>query len=579
MGTVNPGNDPFLGGSITRTGQANVAGSIPSANTFVSNPINGVAPGITFSARNNQGSNIGIPYTRLVPLYFNSGVRGVKSPTDQLRATTVAFILGKRSKTPAGPNGTMPEYDMQVNHAMAPGMPGTERFQKLCSLEYLKKYFQSTKVSRQFKLEGETLKDGGGGLPDELFASGLPAMLRNMATKKMDLKAALDQSTLQRMEDLCRTIGYPGSDAANQNTVLKQGIFFRDHGPFLRGKAGSHTLLAGTPHDFVLHIGDTEVQPYHVNRSVGDDLAFALFDQMLEMSGVTDWRPDGIVLSKGADDPSDDVSDAYLKARDGELFNMRVQGPAITSSWAKEPAMEVMPLDKVFVVIVADVWWGDVDTAAFNAADTPEKYEKYKNAKNTILARGDKDEFDVKAMEAFKEGNEKVTITNFRVRLATSSEMVNHSALKFDSVGMQMHGDGEDHGASRMGLRLGERCGEYIVGGWCIGSVLDTSASRAAFPNAGNIGVRTAPNSMAINLNVKVEWWNADQMYRTYMNDGSIKPRYVQTETRPTEKDKIEEAFRDKGPVNLRVEDFQIGDVSVGTAVLDTDLCAAIGAY
>tara|TARA_B110000902_G_scaffold12942_1_gene15671 strand:- start:981 stop:2705 length:1725 start_codon:yes stop_codon:yes gene_type:complete len=574
MGTVNPGNDPFLGGSITRTGQANVAGSIPSANTFVSNPINGVAPGITFSARNNQGSNIGIPYTRLVPLYFNSGVRGVKSPTDQLRATTVAFILGKRSRTPTAPNTTMPEYDMQVNHAMAPGMPGTERFQKLCSLEYLNTYFESTKVSRQLKLDGQTLD----GLPDELFDSGLPAMLRNMATKKLDLKAALDASTLQRMQDLCMTIGYPGSAAAKQTHVLKQGIFFRDHGPFLRGKAGYHTLLAGTPSDFVLHNGATEVQPYHVNRSVGDDLAFALFDQMLEMNGVTDWRPDGIVLSKGADDPSDDVSDAYLKARDGELFNMRVQGPAITSSWAKEPAMEVMPLDKVFVVIVADVWWGDVETD-FNAVDTPEKYENYKKEKNTILGRGDKAAFETKAKEAFKEGRENVTIVNFRVRLATSSEMVNHSALKFDSVGVQMHGDGEDHGASRMGLRLGKRCGEYIVGGWCIGSVLDTSASRAAFPNAGNIGVRTAPNSMAINLNVKVEWWNADQMYRTYMNDGSIKPRYVQTETRPTKMADIEKAFDDKGPVNVRVEDFQIGQISVGSAALDANLCAAIGGY
>lgn len=64
IGAVNGGNDPFIGGSITRTGQANVAGGIAGANTSVGNPIGGVNPGTPFFARNNQGSNIGIPYTR-----------------------------------------------------------------------------------------------------------------------------------------------------------------------------------------------------------------------------------------------------------------------------------------------------------------------------------------------------------------------------------------------------------------------------------------------------------------------------------------------------------------------------------
>ena len=73
--------------------------------------------------------------------------------------------------------------------------------------------------------------------------------------------------------------------------------------------------------------------------------------------------------------------------------------------------------------------------------------------------------------------------------LSTSSQMVNYSAIKFDGNGRQMVDDSAPErgyakvtGQSRMGLRLGENGGEYIVGGWCIGNVLDSAASRAALP-------------------------------------------------------------------------------------------------
>ena len=45
-----------------------VGGADLSANTRVSAPVGGVNPGQIFSARNNEGSNIGIPYSRLTPL-------------------------------------------------------------------------------------------------------------------------------------------------------------------------------------------------------------------------------------------------------------------------------------------------------------------------------------------------------------------------------------------------------------------------------------------------------------------------------------------------------------------------------
>ena len=63
-----------------------------------------------------------------------------------------------------------------------------------------------------------------------------------------------------------------------------------------------------------------------------------------------------------------------------------------------------------------------------------------------------------------------------------------------------------------------------------IGNVMDTSASRAAMPQGSNIGVRTAPNSSALNINVNIGWWSADRLCRAFNNpDGTVTPRYVKT--------------------------------------------------
>ena len=62
-----------------------------------------------------------------------------------------------------------------------------------------------------------------------------------------------------------------------------------------------------------------------------------------------------------------------------------------------------------------------------------------------------------------------------------------------------------------------ERSGtsEFILGAWCIGTVTDSAASRAVM-HANQ--VRTAPSSMAINVNVNVEWWDGDKLYQHYMD-------------------------------------------------------------
>lgn len=62
---VAASGDPFLGGAQQRNlAPPGVGGGISAANTRVSTPVGGVNGGQIKSARQNQGSNVGIPYSR-----------------------------------------------------------------------------------------------------------------------------------------------------------------------------------------------------------------------------------------------------------------------------------------------------------------------------------------------------------------------------------------------------------------------------------------------------------------------------------------------------------------------------------
>lgn len=654
IGAVNRGNDPFSGGSITRTGQANVSGGIGSASTTVSNPIAGVNAGTPFFARNNQGSNIPIPYTRLVPLGSKetSGIglppgvtdteayhmRKVVKETEDLRATTVAFILGKRSgemiqvitDNNRGANDTRPLFDgdgtnglndnygfaLGMNTSLAPQMRGTERFQKLCSFEYLQRYFTNVLCYKKINLMTPITPQ-----MTNTWDSGVLRMVKALkdvrdsqrlnyngaagADAGVGLEFEIDDSagdpaSVQQYFDITHYGGYAGSDAANE-PGLRQGVFTRDNGPFLRGKGVEPYMVNAvknmSPFEIAGGAGggvNAIVQAFSMNRCLGDEVAFAQLEALLTNVGVTDWRPDGIVLSKGVNDPSDKMTDEMIEARDGQLFNMRIQGPAISTSWTGDPALETMPLDKVFIVIVADVWWGDNGTL-FGVAGGADKDQQLfgdpapppppgpnvrpnKDAVQNYLQAANPDSAQVKAYikardamiastdatatgpaadKAFLVGGaewqnaqvsnytlpdadarrEQTTrLCNFRVMRATSSQMINYSNWKFEANGQQMAGSKVEagnefrrvYGQSRMGLKICKLFGEYIVGGWCIGNVLDTAASRGSMPGSGsNIGARTAPNSMALNINVQVEWWDADKMWRSFMDkDGLLTARY-----------------------------------------------------
>jgi hypothetical protein len=207
-----------------------------------------------------------------------------------------------------------------------------------------------------------------------------------------------------------------------------------------------------------------------------------------------------------------------------------VSGPAVSSSWTGDYHREVMPLDKVFVVIVADVWDGVNGPAAVaKHKDGAGKvsYDAYTAAKKTLAAAqplpNGRDAAEIEAL--VEADNSEAAITNMRVRLVTSSEMVNCSAMK----------PGKDNKTtvdptSRMGLMISGNDGvsEYIIGGWCIGTVIDSAASRALSDGMSMLGgVKRAKSSFSCNVSVSVKWWSADKMYRAYMNrDGKNRARY-----------------------------------------------------
>ena len=999
-----PGNDAFGGGALIRAAPptSGPTGALPGSNT--STPLGGVNPPSTpFFARPNSGTNIRIPYNRVVPLsdprgggltavvksdmdeasspeewythmHADTQSKTLMSETDTLHATRIAFVLAKKSsdthRTANGDIVNNQDFSYAINSAIAPTLPGTQKLQKLCSLEYLQRYVDKVANAPGYggiidlgarpaatnatdsvdknkygvpELSGNRVKKwatkagllgdiyreakrrqdaranapgfapfntnqgaqdmgtyfmrktdetvvaafatagAGATVPDAYLQaintqhsafqgkvgfSGLPPVnaslidigdlgrLNSAVGKGVNYNPALSLGTGSQLthanggtdpevKTLHAAISKKICADSGQSKVyqaLRQGIFTMDEGPFLRGlgmDAARMLVKAG----FVGALEKLSASDYSEGRCRGDDVAFAVLDDRLMEMGLFDWTPDGILLSKFDNTPLDKLEDQRLDARDGALYNVCIQGPALTTTWTGDPSMEVLPMDKVFVVVIGDVLLGDLQlseklpvgpvadnaakdaafasftdavdalntfqlitaynfvaagggagavpskataltdnlkgdalvqdagrwfpvsgttwangaaltaiggdalgdvraqmaaalnsigsalraykksdgtgltlpdlagiVAALPAADAPtvnvartavhaalrdaqtevhddaikngvqapqltaaadltmallnlqvqyvdgfdvtdidtlntttrnppknyfaggdeyyaafttarrpaqlaaankinamlpssvaqmqivvpadassaslpgvedaglkqalETFSAYLRDENVgssgkkasrkeyvdararvmqatqLVKRGDGsaagsglgknfalgpnayEEWKKEAEIEYNGSADKLTrrLCNFRVQLATSSQIINSSELKFDSNGEQMPG-------SRMGLKLGMRVSEYIVGGWCIGTVTDAAASRASMPSGMPMGPRSAPNTAAINLHVNIEWWNGDKMHRAYCNykgkdEGLIRPRFQRPEQR-----------------------------------------------
>ena len=633
---VGGGNNPFNGGTLTRAGQpTGVGGSFgnPGAGGF---PQPGV-PGI-LSARNNSGSNVRIPYSRLVPLQSRQtkkvagggplNGRSLQNEYDGLESGELGWILGRRFLSGSGEQSARVNFNDSA-HGMGMGK-GVDRMQRLASTPWMEHYFKEalgkTNIDLStLRLVGPNTAGGqGANLVPEIAhyrnalagatvigSVDLPHLANSLFSKAPNggqvLKYFGAPSDAEMKAPLTKN-SFLDNDVADINANAPRGynppaaegyasgIFVMEKGPFLRGKIVDDQPVETAEPGCRSAVSNTQLD-HTQPRNLGDTLAFEALYAQMRVASLLDWSPDGMILSKLESPSGDPYGSAELDARQAQLFNVAIQGPALAKTWTGDPMMQTMPMDKVFVVIVADVvtklstdktaGLGNVNATqalwgawkAWEGADRPSnegvaEYDKllaaFKAADAEITASADVDvdgytealsalrESTVELDAAVGEGEkstarEKVTaargkldgyfanmkedafdnvaaqlkrgeigvkksvMTNFRLKRMTSSFMAQYSHYKSDTP------------SSRCGLKIGTKtpdvandstvAAEYIVGGWCVGTVLDNSASRSTVGHQ----VRIAPASMALNINVNVEWWSSDKMYRNFMDvDGSV---------------------------------------------------------
>lgn len=359
----------------------------------------------------------------------------------------------------------------------------------------------------------------------------------------------------------------------------------------------------GTLIEFTQTIKATKEGEADVKRLVsmpfdsGDVFAQSALEAEMRRLDMMDWTPDGLILSKLASPAGDALAQEQLDAQSAQLFNVAVQGPALSTAWTSDLngqkeayRLACHPMDKVFVCIVATLAYNvtraddqlidaeaaletefnrgtefadgtfDLDkirragealcnerqefAARFSMsvvdADAGAE-ERQKTLENAYNSWGDDSDALKKKEEELQQFIKSATgrvaearLSGFRLMRTTSSHMANFS--KFEPSRTR---NGANH--TRLGLPLAAPkptlradgrqiigytgVGEYIIGGWCVGTVIDSAASRSIMHNQTN----TAPASMAMNVHVNIEWWGASKLHKHYMDTrvrarGGVKP-------------------------------------------------------
>ena len=695
LAAVDPKNDAFAGGTLARAGNPTAVGGGFAGAGAQGFPAPGT-PAI-LSARNNSGSNVRIPYARLVPQRGDGsalshrpmehgdnrtpGDRPLRNEYDGLESGEVAWILGRRfvgaeeavrgaaddefgdrETNRGGAGGAHPSNARPVDmtrasaHGLGMGF-GPDRMQRLTYTDWLENWYASTFARATIDLFAMPLADNTSQYLSSELRKYAPLLYGSTVMRAVDVPhvyASLFHKTNAGYAAVAgpfpagpggtnapaqsAPVGIAGVEEDSQGITTKLGmdnaavghrcgLFLMDRGPFLRGcmNNASSVQVPDPTSNVGLQYSDLDGRAAgpspsdkpskaQMPRNLGDDLAFdSLYAHMKALS-MFDWSPDGLVLSKLESPSGDPLNSAALDARQAMLFNVAVQGPAIAKTWTGDPKMQTMPLDKVFVVLCADILWeltendgganeGGVADAANagklwqeagkswlgdptndfaaqkeaaiqalpprqnNAAEFPAyfaalaareralqgddagpgftttpragvrdkkaAYDAAQSTKDKTMrfptksdgASSAEGEWDALAGRV-KTGKVAVTravMTNFHLRRVTSSYLLHNSAHIAGkektrcgmALGVYTEGDGAP---GTLPAADGKYAGQFIIGGWCIGTVLDNSASRSSIGHQ----TRTAPASCALNINVGVEWWSGDKLHRHYMDNGVL---------------------------------------------------------
>lgn len=499
-------------------------------------PVSGVQPKAANFARNNRGSNVTIPHARVVPASHpdsdqpegaymppgappgHSGPRN--GPTSALRAGQLAFVFAQRSSD-----------DGQARVKTNRTGNGVDRVDTLCSLPYLQAEFSRIHSTRRV-LDTTSITTDDYTNRSHVWKNGILQTAHQLDFSRPGVPVAHGVAAVPAIESAFNTGGeqvvamtdhlHPPGKLEDK---LNVGLFTRDVHPFIRGKSFASTT-ANMPTDKGPGTGK------EVPRSIADQVAIALFQKQLAAAGLFDWQPDGVVLSKDHSSSDDVFTEREFDARLHELYNVAVQGPATTSMLTGDSRLLTLPGDMVFVLMICDVVYrpdlgvnGSPSSAGNPAVDTlsAEEYGAWRDLQRNTRAPGDVVYESASALMGFADQSKEV-MRNFRLKVSTSSDMVHNSGV--DCFGTQSSAAWNCKPTERMGLKFTDAYAEYVVGGWLIGRVLDSSTARTRVPGAHLIN--SDPTSYAVSVDVNVEWWSGDRLCRNFCDheNSTMKTRH-----------------------------------------------------
>ena len=484
---------------------------------------------------------------------------------DGLRGGELAWVLGRRFKHTGGDDGpandTLDPAALEVNgasryaHMAYAGLgSGVDRMQRLASTGWMEEMVKKHLGKKTIALHNITLDTSYQRATDGLMSTYGAYVAGGTVTYCPDpVHSFFDKTGVP-----------PAENPAGAERISGVNVF--ETGPFLRGmqvNTNDVSLSRSNLNDF-----NKRIKTGSLPRNVGDMCVMSAIETEIRRRNFMDWSPDGIVLSKLESPTDQPLSSAEIDAGQAQLFNLAVQGPAITTAWTsdvRDHKLECQPMDKVFICLVADLAWneatvgagvaatlktgmgevhkkllqGDAYTHADGTTKTldevvqmalttsrqyctavgagPEPAFKIADPARQAEVLDNKDPkppaFDAEAAK-FRRGERRVGrayLTNFRLMRSTSSHMTNYSKFVFGKKNSRC---GLPYSYPDLSAGAAEGVGSYIVGAWCVGTVLDSAASRSS---VGTL-VRTAPASMALNVNVNVCWWSSDKLYKHYMD-------------------------------------------------------------
>ena len=324
----SPGNDPFEGGArFALAPPTGSSGTLGPPGGGVQNPLAVSAPGIKM-ARNNRGSNIQIPHARVVPLSpadtalpditnldgivaFALQARGgadqgqmglTMLESEAIAPGRIGFVLGHRSLSGGSGSITLPGFApygaSSGGWAVARGIGnGVDRVDRMCSFEYWARYFAIVLRRVHTTLGGAIAYDPNG--------------VNVQWSDQRPYRTLIDTNDVVHARDAAAG----GTATAG---AVPMGITAFDIHPFIRGKSLVNKLVT--------------IKKHRHSRAAGDLIAISALEKILGDKGLFDWRPDGVVVGKEDSGQGSVEMDNAFDARLQQLFNVAVQGPAITTS-------------------------------------------------------------------------------------------------------------------------------------------------------------------------------------------------------------------------------------------------------